>query len=222
MTKYWAQVQKAIEALVWVVKRLDPDGVELRFTSKPTQKFRSKRSTELLEKVKMNSPQSDTCMMERALSVLIDDLVPASAGPARTNRLRNLLRGSKTGISIYILTNAVWSGKSDYTSGLGASAASSDSTLDMCGVDSAVQTLIDRLHKGDHNRSYVTFQFIRFGHDSVGKRRLRYLDNSIPREWDIVDRRYYKRGMRAMIIGAMNENEYPSDDSGDENVSEGG
>ncbi|TPX11521.1 uncharacterized protein E0L32_007732 [Thyridium curvatum] len=224
MTKYWHEVQNAIEALGWVVKRVDPDGVELRFTSKPTQKFKSKRSTELLEKVKMNSPQGDTCMMELALSVLIDDLVPASAGAAKTSRIMRALNKPKTGISIYILTNAVWSGKSDYSSGLGAPAASPDSGSkpDMCGVDSAVRTLIDRVHKGRHNRSYVTLQFIRFGHDSVGKRRLSYLDNDISGEWDIVDRRYHERGMRAMIIGAMNENEYPSDDSDAENVSEGG
>jgi len=205
MLRYWAQVKDTLEALVWVVKNVDPDGVELRFTSEPAKSFMSKNTTSLLNKFSSYTPQvgDSNCMMEPALNVLIDSLIPAAKSTSGFRGLRQSLmnRPNKTGISIYILTNGVWTGSDG-----------------LCGVDRIIRTLIERLQDKQHGRAYVTLQFIRFGHDRIGKERLRRLDNDIEEasKWDIVDRRYFKGPVKPMLIGALAEDEYPSDDSDDD------
>lgn len=232
MLGHWPDVKQTVEALVYIVKNVDPDGVELRFTSKPAVSHKSKDTTHLLEKISSNSPRVDSqCMMESALSILVDSVVPSPSSLNRsTGSLRSLGRnlfsksgsGTKTGISMYILTNAIWTGSGHSNA---ARANGGKAALDLCGVDKVIQTLVDRLRSSKHNRSYVTIQFIRFGHDPVGKQRLRYLDNDIEEaiEWDIVDRRYFKRAVRPMLIGAISSQEdYQSDDSEDEGAESAG
>ena len=227
MLRHWVDVTQTVEAIGYVVKDVDPDGMELRFTSQPTEPHKCKNSKELLEKLSLHKPRDGTeCMMENSLSCLIDHLVPPSSSPTkpksaiRTLGLSFLNRSSnanKTGISVYVLTNAIWTASTHSGMAVGEGSGSG-SKVNTCGVDKTIHTLVERLRAGKHSRGFATLQFIRFGHDKLGKQRLRHLDNDIKeaKEWDIVDRRYYGRSVRPILIGALNEESYPSDDSEDE------
>jgi len=218
MLKYWPDVLQTVEALFHVVKNMDPDGVEVRVTSDPTKSKKFKGSTgenELLHFIRSNFPASTNrkCMMAKALTDLINDLVPLPNQIPKEGTFGRLMKWRKraNGISIYILTNGVWSG------------SAAESSISMCNVDDVIRDLVSRLRGSGHIRQYLTTQFIRFGRDKVGKARLKHLDNNIygqrgTRDWDIVDRRYWEGPMKAMLVGAMDEGEYPSDDSSDEDA----
>ncbi|KAH8651054.1 hypothetical protein BX600DRAFT_501867 [Xylariales sp. PMI_506] len=218
MIGHWEDVKNTILVLGSIVAPVDPDGVELRFTSKPTERTQKKNINELILEFNKNVPSAENqCMMGRALSILIDDLVPPSSDKpiGSSLRLRDRLKFSKakkTGISIYILTDAVWGGYD-------LREHQEEEFVSLGGVDDIVKTLIRRLQKRGENSKQITIQFIRFGHNKISKRRLRHMDNNIKAEagWDIVDRRYHGRGVRAMLVGAMNErDDLQSDDSDDE------
>lgn len=205
-----------MEGLASIVKSVDPDGMELRFTSKPGTPHKGKHAADLLRILASHGYQNRECMMENALNVLMDSLVPS---PDRGFGLRQILSkatksSSKSGISVYILTNGVWSGGS---SGSSSSNAAVQDSPEMFGVDESVKTVVKRLKKAGQQRSYLMMQFICFGHDPAGKARLRYLDNQMKDvvEWDIIDQRRWDGPVRPMLIGALNEREdgCESDDS---------
>lgn len=226
MRKHWNEVRKAVEALGLVVQEADPDDMELRFTSRPAKKHKAKKAAALVAHVDGNKPRrTGPCPMEQALNMLIDDLMPRLRSVIKgkvslTSKARNLLRpngsaAAKNGISVYVLTNAIWGATTD------GGATAGDGRPRMCGVDQSIRTLVARLKREDAMRSYFTIQFIRFGHDAAARARLRYLDDGLKQElpgWDIVDSRSYRRGsVRAMLIGALSElNDESVDSDGDD------
>jgi hypothetical protein len=110
---------------------------------------------------------------------------------------------------VYILTDGIWGSTN-------SAQASNGGTSSTSGVDRSIETLVERMKAQKLVRGHITLQFIRFGHNRVGKKRLRYLDNEMKEMigWDIVDRRYFDRGVRPMLIGALSEDQdIESDDS---------
>lgn len=215
MAPFAKSVSDTVAGLASVVKSVDPDGMELRFTSKPRTPYKGKHVTDLLEIIASHKPLKSDCLMETALNVLMDSLVPSQE---RGLSLRHMVNratrnSSKAGINVYILTNGVWSGG-------GSSGAAAQEPPAMFGVDESVKTVVQRLQKAGKNRSYLSLQFIRFGCDAAGKARLRYLDDKMKNivGWDIIDRRRWDGPVRPMLIGALSEREdaMGSDDSADE------
>ncbi|KAK8112495.1 serine/threonine protein kinase [Apiospora sp. TS-2023a] len=49
------------------------------------------------------------------------------------------------------------------------------------GVEDSIKTLVQRLIQSSRNRAFITLQFIRFGHDPDGAKRLKYLDDDLPK-----------------------------------------
>lgn len=210
MRNHWDEVRKAVEVLGLVTQGADPDGMELRFISRPARKLKSKKAAALVAHVDFNEPRRTVpCHMEQALNTLIDDLMPrllfvSKAKWTLANKARSLLRSggsadSKTGISVYVLTDAIWgaSGQEDTISRGGKPR--------VFGVDHSVRTLVARLKKEDAPRSWFTLQFILFGSNAAARARLRYLHDGLKQElpgWDIVDSRSYSHGsVPAMLIG---------------------
>lgn len=214
MRTHWHEVHNAVEVLGLVVQEADPDGMDLRFTSRPAKKLKGKKAATLVAHVNDNEPRRNSpCHMEQALNTLIDDLMPrllsvSKAKVTLANKARNLLRSggsvdSKTGISVYVLTDAIWGASSDDDT------TSSGGKPHVFGVDQSVRTLVARLRKENASRSWFTLQFIRFGSNAAARARLRYLDDDLKQElpgWDIVDSRSYSHSsISAMLIGALSE-----------------
>lgn len=228
MKKHWDEVRKAVEALGIIAQNADPDGIELRFISQPAAKLMCNKAATLVAHVNSNKLLRDSHFpMEHALNTLINELMPPlqSASKARvslTKKALNLLKShggaaSKTGISVYVLTNGVWGASGDGSATVGGE------RLQMFNIDQSIRTLVARLKEQNASRSWFTLQFIRFGRDAASRARLRYLDNGLTKElagWDIVDSRSYDHGsVRAMLIGALcmlNDDAEDSDDDDDD------
>lgn len=204
MTPFAKSVSDTVAGLASVVKSVDPDGMELRFTSKPRTPYKGKRVADLLRIIASHRPPEGDCLMETALNILMDSLVPSQEKGLGLRQMVNRATRStpKAGINVYILTNGVWSGGR-------SNIAAAQEPPAVFGVDESVKTVVQRLQKARKNRSYLSLQFIRFGCDAAGKARLRYLDDKMKEivGWDIIDRRRWDGPVRPMLIGALSERE---------------
>ncbi|KAH8707099.1 hypothetical protein GQ44DRAFT_763712 [Phaeosphaeriaceae sp. PMI808] len=97
MRSYWKHVRESFEALSYVVKNLDPDGINLHFTNS-NQSARSKHRTRLLTLLDEIEP-GGPCNMTAVLKKVIDQF---------TKDRHSLSHSKSTGVSVYILTNGVW------------------------------------------------------------------------------------------------------------------
>lgn len=178
----WQQVTDLFKALYRVVKPLDDDGIEVYFTSEPQTKQVNLHGESIMEKVKTRKLSQEDCNMERCL----------------TERLKPLKHSRQKGTSIFILTNGVWKRK--------AVGLPTDS-IDLCGVDDPIKNMARVLQSPNMYRCHVALQFIRFGDDELGRRRLRYLyDDRVKQcslQYDIVDTRDCDDDVYTMLIGPL-------------------
>ncbi|KAI0545157.1 hypothetical protein F4679DRAFT_562241 [Xylaria curta] len=75
------------------------------------------------------------------------------------------------------------------------------------GVENEIPPVVRRLRQQSVARTFLSIQFICFGQDSEGIRRLRWLDNDAKHTmdgWDIVDAIVYNGDVRKMFIGIKN------------------
>jgi hypothetical protein len=162
MLIHWVQVMRTFEALAYLVKRKDPDGIEIRFTSKPSYKRVSKDRKPLLTQLKSASPSGewDICS---TLGQILDDYdwdFPQDHG-GLTSRLRNKTRKKtkKWGVTIYVFTDGVWKPGQDWLTDL----------VDM------IKALLDK--KAQPRQ--IGIQFVQFGTDEEGTQRMKILDDEL-------------------------------------------
>ncbi|KAI2476234.1 SPS1 Serine-threonine protein kinase [Pyrenophora tritici-repentis] len=156
MKKHWEQVRRVFEALAYLVKELDPDGIELRFTNNCSLDDRSKDRRNLIRTLKRVTP-SGQCQMGLALSKILPRY------PQNQPDKRSSWRpapAEKTGMNIYIFTDGVWSKENNCV----------ETTVQH------IELLVDKLVQSGQLQG-VGIQFIRFGDDQVGRERLDFLDN---------------------------------------------
>ncbi|KAI1577344.1 SPS1 Serine threonine protein kinase [Pyrenophora tritici-repentis] len=156
MKKHWEQVRRVFEALAYLVKELDPDGIELRFTNNCSLDDRSKDQRNLIRTLKRVTP-SGQCQMGLALSKILPRY------PQNQPDKRSSWRpapAEKTGMNIYIFTDGVWSKENNCV----------ETTVQH------IELLVDKLVQSGQLQG-VGIQFIRFGDDQVGRERLDFLDN---------------------------------------------
>jgi hypothetical protein len=150
MQKHWPQVCKAFEVLAYLVKEADPNGMELYFTN--SDAFgQQKNRTKLLRL--LHSVQ--TCGqggLESSLSKILDRCI-------RPGLLHPLLGRARRGVNIYVFTDGIWHGE--------------DNTL--CGIDEAIMRTAAKMT----TRNSIGIQFIQFGHNATGTRRLHMLDDGL-------------------------------------------
>lgn len=165
---HWAQVVDAVQALGYLVKHADPDGVELFYTSRPRKAKKSggKEITSLVRSLEEHGrkPPEGPCNMEHSLGPILEhaknSLTKGSLFRQQTNR---------RDINVYILTDAIWEGGTDVC----------------CGVEEPIKSLSKTMQDLGKNRTSVALQFIQFGDDALGEQRLRYLDDTLGKQLDL-------------------------------------
>ena len=149
MTDHWDDVVDTVQALAYLTKRVDPDGIDLYFVSAPSERHHKQDSTGLVRIVREHSP-SQGCFIEACLNTLTSDrIIPQTRFGGRK-------------LSIYILTDGEWS--------------DNENNL-FCGVDKPIRRIVSELKRQHLAPNTVALQFVRFGDSHVAKRRLRALDN---------------------------------------------
>lgn len=169
MSEHWNRVVTTTKALAYLVKSADPDGIiELSLTSSPekphkTGKNETSSLLTLLEKHgSRSSPGSRACNMEHVLGILLKRVRAAHLLPKETFYKKTV---DPRPLNVYILTDAIWEGREV-----------------KCGVDLPIRNLMSFMKEKGLDRTFVALQFIQFGSDELGKKRLQYLDNDLGKE----------------------------------------
>ncbi|KAK7994270.1 hypothetical protein PG991_015858 [Apiospora marii] len=184
MAQHKAHLYLTIKALLAFACQIDPDRVEIVFTSDQTNVIRDKLfrggpeylARKVLDHFDNGTSGNIPTNMESKLSDILLRLVPV-VGVKKT--------------SVYVMTDAVWEPSSEPGGG----------------VETTLRNLIGRLKHNRKDRHFVTLQFIRFGDDPDGLKRLKYLDDELATErgidgFDIVDYREHNDNVPHMLMGA--------------------
>ncbi|ETS74006.1 hypothetical protein PFICI_13872 [Pestalotiopsis fici W106-1] len=143
-------------AMISLAKKADPNGVELIFTSAPDD----------VKKKSRFSFQSETRhLVDRINARFRNKTLPKNTHMEdRLGTVLERIARNEKQTSVYVLTDGVWQ-ESDEPGG---------------GVENPIKNLISSLNDGKRNRTAVTIQFIQFGNDAEGRKRLEWLDDELP------------------------------------------
>ncbi|KAI1429688.1 kinase-like domain-containing protein [Xylaria sp. FL1777] len=198
MAPHWGDVKRTADALTYILKDVDPDGFEIHMTNYGDHLKRNKRNGLFgnFGYLDQHRPRPDlgVCAMETVLSNILGGVVKKALAPSsRFDRLRSR---QIRGVSVYVFTNGVWE---DRRSRDGSSPGEAG------GVENAIKTAVKSLQDANRMRPFLSIQFISFGDDPEGRRRMRWLDDgikTITNGWDIVDTTHHTESVSKMIIGA--------------------
>ncbi|KAK7995766.1 hypothetical protein PG991_015233 [Apiospora marii] len=164
MREHKDHLYQTCRALIALATKVDPDRVEMVFTSNPTNFIKDrprlfKNGPNLLRagpnhmvaKIRSHFEKSNT--------------MNGTNMEAKMGQILTRVGESTKETSVYVMTDGVWE----------------PSTLPGGGVEFPIKTLVRHLIESSRNRAFITLQFIRFGHDSVGAQRLRWLDDELPK-----------------------------------------
>ncbi|KAI3328771.1 hypothetical protein F4824DRAFT_391140 [Ustulina deusta] len=198
MAEHWSNVKRTGDALTYILKNIDPDGFEIHMTNSG-ESLKRKNRNGLFEGFgyfhqHRPGPDLGTCAMETVLSNILGAVVKKALAPSplygrfKSRQVR--------GVSVYVFTNGVWEGRR----------SRDESSGEAGGVENAIKTAVKRLQEANQMRTFLSIQFIRFGDDPEGRRRMQWLDDGIKTMtggWDIVDTTHHTESVKKMIIGAI-------------------
>jgi len=158
MKDHWPKVKELVGLLGYMVKDLDPDGIEMYYTMSTDKCLRSKETTKLISSIDRTTPKGIS-----DISIRLDTIL----GKYKA-KLQHAYRGGRwtkprsdvRPLSLYVLTDGVWQPDCDVE----------NTITDM------VTTLLDLKIK---SKKQIGIQFIRFGNDEDCKLRLEYLDSGL-------------------------------------------
>jgi hypothetical protein len=160
MKPHWDDVRNTLNALAYLVKGADLDGMDLYFANSGYEAH-SKDCKGLMKVFNTVNPEG-RCVMKVALGKILEGYKPERM-VVQTRRPFSRNKKQKWGLSVYVLTDGVWD----------------DGVDELCGVHEPIATLVRKLRKNGMMGNNVGIQFIRFGNDATGKRRLSSLDNGL-------------------------------------------
>ena len=218
MRPHWDDVVSLFSVFAYFAKKLDNNGLEMYFTVSDKKKtFKDTTPAVLhLKKIKPNTCSNDL-RLDQILRSYQTDLEPQKEPKGyfwpRAKEVKPL--------SLYVFTDAAWPG---------------------CDAVAPVEAMIEKLQQLGLSRAQVAIQFIRFGNDPTGIKRLEYLDSGLrkkhTKKWyvqdlpstsskdshtkpastsrDIVDTEPFKGGnLLKMHLGAV-DNWFDDDDDDDD------
>lgn len=161
--------------LAHILEKADDDGLDVFCTSDWERKQHGRRAGGLAAFVESQFPKGDDpCFIENSLLALTTKIIQ-NLPSKETKKSQNFMsrfgkksKGRET--SIYVMTNGVWNSSPAARSGV-------------CGADNPIRQLIRELQDRNLHRSRVSFQFLRFGNDPTGIRRLTSLDDDLGKEF---------------------------------------
>ena len=147
--------------LLWaMVARHDPDGAELYITT-DMKALKPKTDFRMLQELDKR-PAKDAPDMRHCLAHIIEKYVNQFGTRNITSRLRHWKATPAKGprkLSLYVLTDGKWQTKTD--------------------LRQVIRTLVDHLNQHKLTNKQIGIQFIRFGDDETGMRRLERLDSGL-------------------------------------------
>lgn len=167
MQSSWRSVIHVFQALAYIVKRADPDGLDLYFTSSSTP-IKSRHRKELVAAIQRKK-LADQCNMKFALGTVLEKFGAELDNSSEKPRSRRSFTPSfiqtkkKNGLSVYVFTDGVWR----------------DNPPPVCGVEEPVRIIVTKLREQHQLDFKVGIQFIRFGNSPVGIERLDILDSRL-------------------------------------------
>ena len=160
MKPYAREVRDLFGLLGYIVKGTDPDGIELHFTMSRNRKDRSKNTGQLLRNLE-TVRYFGTSNIRTQLGDILQIYHAKLRDPKPTRWPFNLTRPPRPVRcqNLYILTDGVW----------------------QPGCDPApmIKKLVDSLEHNSMEREQFGIQFIRFGNDADGIKRLNQLDSGL-------------------------------------------
>ncbi|CAG9975601.1 unnamed protein product [Clonostachys byssicola] len=202
MFEHQAAVIEAVDNLAYLVKQLDPDGGEIRWTSSPQTKDSFSNSTQAGDSARRAFAERSQvdCNIEGALMEALPTnfrsglMVSGSSWGIRSGLSRIRYNSSAKRLSVLIFTDGVW--------------VPSDGGL--CGAERPIEHLIQQMKSQGVQRSGIAVQFLRFGSDPAGIGRLDYLDNDLAKKpenqgFDIVDHKSEQDSVWGILIGSVFE-----------------
>jgi hypothetical protein len=149
MAPHKSEVRRALGSLGYLVKKFDPDGIEV-FFSRSSRTSRHKDRAVLFALFDSVAFQGNGGM-ETTLAKILDKCTEPSF-------LSSIFKGKKAwGVSIYVLTDGVWGCQNEC----------------LCGIPDIIKHTVAKMN----NRAKLGIQFIQFGDDPVGTWRLQELDD---------------------------------------------
>ena len=162
MFQYREEVSHVLEVLSYITSPSDPNGLDLWFTTM-AKRQKPKTNAEMLSIFRKVMPEDYSDMKLRFGNIISDYY--KSFG--KTHRLRSLvdrsqpLKGPRK-LSLYVLTDGVWQGKTD--------------------LKPIITDLVGEIQKHELVHNQVGIQFIRFGNDTREQGRLEELDQNFKEE----------------------------------------
>ncbi|KAK4178481.1 kinase-like domain-containing protein [Triangularia setosa] len=209
MFEHWNNVLETVEAISYVVKGCDPDGVELFLVSDPQKPKKAKKDAtqdlvRYLKKQKRPATQNDNLELNfgQILNKVRSMMQDAKGGNNSLISLSPFSSNTRAGVSIYFLTDGIWF--DDDSDGHSAIAA-------------PILNLIKMMKRANYDRTEIMIQFIQFGNDVRGTERLVYLDDGLKAEvgvdgFDIVDRKPWDSNVWKILKGSLSRSNDNSDD----------
>lgn len=159
MTPYWSKARELLGLLSYLVKRADPDGVDLHFTSSSKNYYQIKSTTKVLEIFDQNKPRSQgLCDMSSGLSLIVNKYQKTLTKMHAPRSIFGKIRSQETRpLSIYTFTDGFWQPK--------------------CDVAHVIRSLVKTLNEENLLKQQAGIEFIRFGNSQDGKKWLNDLDN---------------------------------------------
>ena len=156
MNPYWTDVRDLLDLLAYMVKRADPNRVDLCFAGSAVKHGEMKMTTSLLEIFDQKRPNGKQDMSARLSSIVSEyqkDLAKINAPKSLFAKLRSK---ETRPLSVYVFTDAVWQ--------------------PVCHVSPVIKSLVSTLTQNNLHKQQVGIQFIRFGNQRIGIERLEDLD----------------------------------------------
>lgn len=163
MLDHWNDVESVFEVLAKIVKSADPDGIDLHFTMSD-EVYNSKNKWGVNSSSKLVGHVRDRRRKIRG-SVNITYRLDAILGPYIAKLTNAYPRGGTVRpLNLYVLTDGVWEPE--------------------CDPSSAVKNLVDKLRRFGYSKDskQVGIQFISFGKNTEGLKRLSDLDDNLGQE----------------------------------------
>lgn len=167
MVDHWDEAAMLLEVLAMKAKGLDPDGMDLSFTTSPVQVNNSNDAKAFLEALDNDNARPNlttntdmSASLGGILSAYIDYL------KSKRNRKRRSTTGgdSERKLTVIIFTDGKWEG-------MNRKAQVDDTIIDF---SRALEKEVGSLQK-----RFVSIQFVQFGNDPDASHRLRHLDNDL-------------------------------------------
>ena len=159
MKPYWSNARELLWLLFYLVKRADPNGVDLHFTSPAKHYYRIKTTTDALEIFDQNIPRSQSlCDMSFDLSSIVTEYQRNLAKIHARRSIFDRIRCKETyPLSLYVFTDAVWQPR--------------------CDVAPVIRSLVNTLNQQNLLKQQAGIQFLRFGDSHECEKWLQDLDN---------------------------------------------